>query len=126
MHNKPYYCAVFKIDEKIYILCDDDGAILVEETRQKMDHHFSDKYEAKHRLSYEGSMSACFHWVMGQPRIQKAPLNLDEMKELDIVEDESDIPIFNIGNPFFIKGILLDGKNAKDWYSAGDLVTLIN
>jgi len=125
MDNK-YYCAVLKINDKIYILCDDDGSILLETTSEKMDHHFSDRYEEKHKLSYEWSMPACYHWILYQPRIQKAPLTIEEMKELEIIENAENIPLFTKGNQLFMKGIFLNGKNAENWYKDGTLVTLIN
>mgnify|MGYP006919316780 CR=1 FL=1 len=72
----------------------DDGTVCVSgsETLEDAQKNWSEPYNRNHMRSYEGSMSACVHFIMFQPTIHKLR-DMDELNELVVNVDGMAEPI---------------------------------
>lgn len=70
---------LFKTDDKVYIHCDNKGAILASNNPNESISDIENTYNAMHYRNYESSMSACIHYMFFQPRITIVK-DLDEIK----------------------------------------------
>jgi WD40 repeat protein len=70
---------LFNSDGKCFISCDDKGTIYATDKETAVD-SIEGAYNAKHRQSYEGSMSACIHYMFFNPRVVTVK-DLDEIKK---------------------------------------------
>lgn len=56
-------------EKDVYIMASDEGKIHGFITEDEANKYFLRAYEEKHSQSFEGSMSACVHFIQFQPRV---------------------------------------------------------
>jgi hypothetical protein len=101
-----------KTSKGFFILSDDDGVIQIENSESTWVRSFEDKYNAKHRQNYEGSMSACINYISFRPSVVRV-----ESAE-DIGERLLNIPfkiqsVRNVSGGF--TGVTSDKDMSEEW-----------
>ena len=77
---KKFWVVCITCDKKKYIMLNDDYKVMAFGKKKNAHKYFEQSYEAAHHRSYEGSMSACVHFIMFQPEVV-GPVDIDQIKE---------------------------------------------
>lgn len=67
MSSGGFAVTLMRYDGKVYVLVNDDNSIAASESVDGIIMRFQDRYNRRHALSYEGSMSACLNYIFFQP-----------------------------------------------------------
>lgn len=67
--EKGFWGAIIEIDKKFILLTNPDGVVSGFESEKQGCNSFEQAYNRGHARGYEGSMSACIHFIFYQPSI---------------------------------------------------------
>lgn len=88
--SEPFFVALIKTEQHISFMTN-DGVIQGWTSLQKALDYWTGGYNRKHRSSYEGSMSACIHYISFQPRVIQVPGDTEE-ERLEFLKSQVDLP----------------------------------
>lgn len=113
----------FESDDKIYLLCDKEGAVSGYSSQAEAVRQFETMYNQAHDSGYEHSMSACIHGM----HFKVACHAIEDVQAL--VGDVVVIPfrsysVRSVAGRMF--GILCLGSKAKEFHESGVIPRLIS
>lgn len=110
---------LMRSDGKVYVLVNDDNSIAASKSVDEVIKGFEDRYNRKHAISYEGSMSACINYIFFQPAAVWYE-NLDALRASLFagVRDE-DIRVYSVRNVSGgFRGLLCGPGSEAVWEAA--------
>lgn len=91
---KPVWVAMVKGEARLFLLMTEEPVHLIRGWKSEAEAaaYFTDSYNRKHDQSYEGSISACIHFIQYQPKI----LRFKDMEELKATLLTDDIQLYSL------------------------------
>lgn len=118
--SEHFFVALIKTEQHISFLTN-DGVVQGWTSLRDALAYWTNGYKRKHGSSYEGSMSACIHYISFQPRVIEIPGDTEE-ERLEFLNSQVDLPaslmtFSNVSGR--IQGVPLSAEKGPALYETG-------
>lgn len=122
------FCLAYNLNDGLFLNYKGDGNIHATQTKEEILKDVVHSYNKSHARNYEGSMSACIHFISTHPIVVEVPDTGDQIMDILVRSESGGVEVFSLSSMASrgTKGLKVKPELAEEMIKSGTVPELMN